>query len=258
MGRLKLEGLVNTRDLGGIAAGGRSVKKGRLLRSGQLFDGTPGDISTLVREHGMARVVDFRTDMERDEKPDPDGSYKYYSLPIFTEATFGITHEESGSSMFASLVRASRGMTPAEYMVEMYRSMAVSEFSQAQYGRFFDILSSASSGATLWHCSAGKDRAGIAAALVLAALGADAADIYGDYIITAEYTRDVIEAVKTARLFPPEAVPFIDAFFGVDESYIDGYFSEAKKLCGSVDAYLAERLGVDDNKRACLAQLYLE
>lgn len=70
--RIPLESLPNTRDLGGIrTADGRSIRLRRLLRSGALAGISDADREKLLKEYNLKTVIDFRTDTEREEKPDP-------------------------------------------------------------------------------------------------------------------------------------------------------------------------------------------
>ena len=72
-GRIPLEGLPNTRDLGGIRTmEGKKILPARLIRSGALYEATPADLERLVGEWRLGTVVDFRTAVERSQKPDPD------------------------------------------------------------------------------------------------------------------------------------------------------------------------------------------
>ena len=80
---IKLQGLSNTRDLGGmLGADGRKIVKGKLIRSGHLHSATPADIAQL--SECIDLVVDFRTERECAEKPDPAlPGARLLHLPIF-------------------------------------------------------------------------------------------------------------------------------------------------------------------------------
>ena len=70
--RIPLCGVENTRDLGGFeTTDGRKIKKHRLIRSGELAKLTKGDIEKLKNEYNLKIVIDLRTDMEIEHKPDP-------------------------------------------------------------------------------------------------------------------------------------------------------------------------------------------
>ena len=94
--RIELEGLVNTRDLGGFeTVDGRKIRPGRLIRSGELYDATSEDIKKLTQQYHLKTIVDFRTETERAGRPDPDiEGVRYIFNPILNEETMGITREK--------------------------------------------------------------------------------------------------------------------------------------------------------------------
>ncbi len=157
--RIALEGLPNTRDLGGYPAdGGRKIKKKRLIRSGALIKATPGDLDVLVTEYGLRRVIDFRTETERLQRPDPEipGVINIHN-PILNEAQTGITRETFGKDPrpYASLINHATelGDHAAEYMETLYESLAVSADAAAHYGAFLSLLlDEDNNGSVLWHC----------------------------------------------------------------------------------------------------------
>lgn len=266
MERIELEKLFNTRDLGGIpTTDGRHIRKGRLLRSGQLWGATARDISTLINEYKLARIVDFRTETERREKPDPqiDG-VTYTANPVFREEMLGMTRDTRSDmdTLTAMMTASDRGSAdPRAFMVSMYRSVASMEYSQQQYRRFFDILLAAESGATLWHCSAGKDRVGIATALLLTVLGVDRDTIAEDYLLTGRYVRitiDLVLAKVKDRYDRDDLDQCISAFLGVHRDYLEAFFGEACQISGDTGAYLRDKIGIGDDEQRRLKDMYLE
>ena len=91
--RITLEGLHNTRDLGGFkSTDGRQIRYKKLIRSGELYRATENDKIRLSKEYHLKKIIDFRTETERSGKPDPeiDGAV-YIADPILKEETLGIT-----------------------------------------------------------------------------------------------------------------------------------------------------------------------
>ncbi|MBW6456865.1 MAG: tyrosine-protein phosphatase, partial [Trueperaceae bacterium] len=169
-----LEGTVNTRDLGGwpLAAGGRT-RAGRLWRSDAFTHATAADRDALAR-HGLRFVVDLRTDAERANAPSAlAGDPRFEVLPVDLFAAVGgaIDRGEVAGDPFDLRTR--------------YRASFV--HARDGYRETFDRLSAAlasSDGPVAFHCSAGKDRTGLVAALLLRAAGVPDAAILEDYLLT--------------------------------------------------------------------------
>lgn len=106
--RIPLEGLHNTRDLGGFeTADGRKIRPRRLIRSGQLSGMTEKDKQVLTEDYGLRTDVDFRTGQERTEAPDPRlPGVAYVENPILSDQAIGITREkDSEEDMMKLLVQ---------------------------------------------------------------------------------------------------------------------------------------------------------
>ena len=151
--RWLLRGAPNARDLGGLPAmDGRTVRPGLLLRSGELAGITEPDAQTLS-QYPLRTVVDFRTDLEREQKPDrvlPD--VQYVHCPIVQQAAAGLTREEHADP-YAAVVAHAKAMAGREraFMCELYRSLVTQEFAIAHYRQFFVLLLAQTDGALLYH-----------------------------------------------------------------------------------------------------------
>lgn len=263
--KLPLSSLPNTRDLGGFPTrDGRHVRPGRLIRSGMLAPATPEDLAQLTGTYGLRTIVDFRTLVEQRNHPDPvPNGVTYISNPILETLTAGITHEETGQTPIQALTKSihASGMTARQFMAGLYRNMVRDGFSQRQYARFFDILCEGREGATLWHCTVGKDRVGLGTAMLLLALGASDADAVEDYLATQIFYRDEIErdaAQVSLALNDPDAAETVRALNSVHPEYIETAFSEMRAECGTVEGYLEARIGLTATKRERLQALYLD
>ena len=93
--RWLLRGAPNARDLGGLPTmDGRTIRPGLLLRSGELAGITEPDAQALT-EYPLRTVVDFRTDLEREQKPDRVlPGVQYVHCPIVQQAAAGLTRED--------------------------------------------------------------------------------------------------------------------------------------------------------------------
>ena len=167
--KLNYKSLPNIRDLGGMRTDdGRQIKSGKLIRSGHLSRMPEDEVSALAGLVGA--VIDFRSDGERIENPDALlADAEYYHFPVVQSLTPGVSREEESDRRAISQLL----FTPEEaknYMVEMYRSLA-SDYAVAQYAEFVRLLLQGNKKAVLWHCTAGKDRAGTAAVIIEEILG---------------------------------------------------------------------------------------
>ena len=259
------EGLNNTRDLGGFpVSGGRRVKHGRLFRSGNLMRATAKDIA-MLEQAGLTKIIDFRSAEERTEKPDPEipGAESIH-LPAVKDMAAGITRDErsDGKAIDAILYQgmAEPGFA-MKYMCSMYESFAADEFARSQYARFVRMIADGEKDVFLWHCNAGKDRAGFAAVILLTILGADKQDILEDYLKTNENIAGEVEEL-IARFVPGGAPGMardaVRLLFSADEAFLNALYAKTDELFGSFDGFLTEGLGATEQVRERIRKIYLE
>lgn len=170
--RVVFEGLTNFRDLGGYptASGGR-VRWGRVFRGEALHGLTTADMA-VYDQLGMRSVYDLRGDAERDERPNPVPTIAHtIAGPPAAAATPGgpAAGEQEGEGV---LHRLYLGLidNAAPHLGELYAGLVRDGAMPA-----------------VFHCHAGKDRTGVAAALLLEALGVDRELVLDDYELTARY-----------------------------------------------------------------------
>ena len=258
---IKLQGLSNTRDLGGMSgADGRKIIRRKLIRSGHLHSATQTDIERL--SGCVDLVVDFRTEQERAEKPDPAlPGAEMLHLPIFESLAAGVSRDEKSDKAAFAMVAKDPDQA-RQYMINTYLGFVTSDFSIAQYGRFVRLLLKRKDKATLWHCTAGKDRAGFASVLVQTLLGVDRAAVMEDYLRTNEYLAgeiaDLCEMVSRMMGGLDErsdrALHFL---FGAEEEYLASIYKKTDTLYGGLEKYISGALGVGDEERLLLRSLYL-
>ena len=194
MNHMAFDGIKNIRDLGGIpAADGRHIKSGKLIRSGRLFQASADDLNRIAQM--VDTVVDFRTDREVEEKPNPViPGVAYHQIPVFEMLTAGITREaETEETLMKKLVQNAENAR--QYMCSMYENFVAKEHSVEAYREFLQLLMKEHERAVLWHCSVGKDRAGVAALILLEILGADREIILEDYLKTNEFAETEIARI---------------------------------------------------------------
>ena len=260
--KIQLYGLNNTRDLGGMTGdGGRKIRSGRLIRSGHLFYADEADRTTLSNMVGV--VVDFRTDREVKEKPDPVlPGVEAVHLPILTEQAVGISREEE-SDRHAGIKMMREPETARAHMCNMYRMIGSSEFCASQYARFVRLLLEEREKAVLWHCTAGKDRAGFGSVIVEELLGVSREDIYEDYLMTNVHLKEEIdnllgELQKMMNLSDPASETAMRVLFGAEKEYLDTLYQAIDDTFGGMDRYLRDVLQVSDADKEHLRSMYLE
>lgn len=263
---IEFEGLSNVRDLGAMsAAEGRLIKRSLLYRSDQLFAASEADRRKLDKL-GIGLVIDFRSTFERETKPDcnVEGARNLH-LPVIRDVRAGITHDKESHNRIMELFMKGKEISAEfidEYMRDTYRNFVEDPIANAQYARFIDeVLATGASGrATLWHCTAGKDRAGFATAALLAALGVSRDDIIADYLQTNDCVLGVLEHVKDLladKLANANAEAALKRFFLADKTFLEAAFIAAEERYGSFEGFLENALLVDKRKREELQHVFL-
>lgn len=255
--RIELDSCNNTRDLGGFhTMDGGQILPYRLIRSGSLYGISRNDAAKLIKQYNLGTIVDFRTKAEQINKPDPlFDNIKYISNPILNEKTVGITHENSNPkkesySEYINLV-SSLTTTPAEYMSNLYQTLILDSHAMKQFSRFFNIIISSDNKAILWHCSVGKDRAGIGTALLLSALGVNKSIILEDFIKTNEFVASEVTAITdhiNLRYQNSSIASAIKVLLTVSKTYLLDSFNAIEMNYGNMHNYLLKGLELTSSK----------
>ena len=257
-GRIPLQSLPNTRDLGALAsADGRHILPKRLIRSGCLYHVSLADQDTLLEEYRLSTVVDFRTKTERNQKPDTImKGVEYYPVPVLDEETSGITQAGNLMDMLRNFEQI-----PDEFICKQYETFVRDEICVKQYANFLDIVLHQKKGAVLWHCSAGKDRAGIGTALLLYALGIPRKTIKEDFLKTNLYLDEemqhMIRFLETKMIVDPQVMDKVRLLYKVKEEYLDTAFSTIEKDYGSVEQFMKKALYLTPKTIEALRNKYL-
>ena len=279
---ITFDNLHNTRDLGGmITKDGRKIADGKLIRSGHLYAASEADIKKLSGSVDV--IVDFRTNKEKNEKPDPViGKAVYYHLPIIDSLTAGVTREKDADEKAISMLMQSP-QKAKEYMCNTYMGFVGGEFPISQYEKFVRLLLEDRCGAILWHCTAGKDRAGFASVIIEEILGVDRNFIIEDYLKTNEYLAEEVKGLKTllfGQLKKANASINTDnvtqdsgekpgineekmneAFgylFGAKEEYINTLYTKIEADYGSFGDFVINGLHISYDEQELLRKKYLQ
>ena len=262
---INLEQVSNARDLGGIQTKYGTVQTNRLLRSGHLSIASKSDVETLLKRN-LERIVDLRTPTEINNHPDVAiEGVEYVNISIMHATTFGISYETLNGAEIAVKLQAgiermiNRGETPIDHMRILYKTFVSNEFSHAGYGQFLKTLANNPvNGATLWHCTGGKDRCGTCSALLLHCLGADKDTIMEDYLLTNGQVMNHAESIlaKVSPHVSPDRLALVQSMLLVEDSYLASFWEEIDKNFGGVDAFVAQ-CGVTQQEIEKLRKNYL-
>ena len=195
-----------------------------------------------IRALGITRVLDFRGVNERTSAACRLPDVTVHSLPI--EPTIVQTLTE--------LLAAGQRLTAADmafHMQDTYRGFV--RHNTPRFAEFFQHLL-ASDEPTVFHCTAGKDRTGFAAALLLKAVGVPQEEVVRDYLLT----NDRLQLPEASRMgLPREAM---EVLWRVQPSFLQAAFDEVDAAYGSLETYYREGLGLGDAERQALRQLYTD
>ena len=222
------EGASNFRDLGGYRAGdGRRLRWRRLFRSDHLAGLTTRDTQAL-QSIGVCRAFDFRGVAERAAAPYELPGVTQYPLPVEPTVVQGMK----------DLLDAGQHVTPAltvKLMQHTYRAF-VRDNAQ-RFGQLFTHLLDSDT-PLVFHCTAGKDRTGFAAALILLSLGVEREVVMQDYLLTNQCYK--MPALADARA--PRDV--LEVLWRVQPAFLDAALETVERDHGDVRTYLARELGV--------------
>ena len=249
---LPLDGGSNFRDLGGYrTTDGAPVAWGRLYRSAVMAGLTPDDFQRLGAL-GIETVCDFRSTDERQRDP--------VTWPAGVQPTVLATDYGLDMGAIAALFR-SGPVTADKTKAAMEGFYAEMPFTFAeQYARMMRQLVDGKA-PLAFNCSAGKDRTGLAAALLLTALGVPYETAVTDYLLSNETYRPRPPVAggddPTARMFASMPKDALQALMGVDRRYLDASF-KAIEARGGMDRYLADQLKLSPADLDTLRKRYLD
>lgn len=271
---IPLEGVNNARELGGyITEDGRTINSGMLFRTARLDELTEADITLLSETYNLRDIVDFRYDSELEEHPTPEiEGVTNTQISVLNPA--GLTNETEDESSelseaaetppyendYLNFVLSMGGASGVkEAMSASAAGLITEEIGQEGFRQFFEILLKDEEGAVLWHCNAGKDRTGVATALVLGALGCDRETIITDYLLTNEYMAEEIEAYLEAAKEETDDEDLLDGIrllTGVDQAYVEAALDAIDENYGSMETYLEEAMQLSEDDINVLIKKY--
>ena len=238
----------NFRDLAGIAstyvAGDSTMRPETIYRSNAL-DLSDKDLATL-EVLGVSTVIDLRTTQEVEATPDrvPEGA-KYVHIDL-------IGDQASGANTMSDISFD----TPESAAAILEHTNVGFVEDAGQRERFGELLTTIAEadGPVLFHCTAGKDRAGWTSAILQLAAGVTEEDVMADYLATNDYSEGRIAATadRVREAKGDEAADAIKVLLGVQESFLQAGLDAMAEKYGDIDGYLSEGLGLDEDTVAAL------
>lgn len=192
---IELEQMTNVRDLGGYETlEGRLTKMGRYIRSSSPANATEEDIQKL-KNYGVKVALDLRSDFEKSVQPSPfkdDPDVDYVEINLLSQEEVHVVPEE----------------------VRTYKDLGglycfTIEANKDTFRQVFELFYEHPYDGILFHCSAGKDRTGLVAALLLELCAVDDYMIVKDYSLSYEYNMKMIEQMKD--LMDEETIEYLSS-----------------------------------------------
>ena len=249
--KLSMDGSYNTRELGGYkTTDGKSVKWGVLFRSDKLSDISLED-QKYLKNLGIQRIVDFRSKTEKTEDPDkiPDG-VAYIEMPIEVDGAMRTKIE--------AILKGEINRNVKDFLIEANEEF-IKNYSHI-YSKFLKDLAKEQK-PTMFHCTAGKDRAGFAAAITLIAIGVSKEDAINDYMKTNEYTAErideMISKIELMSLYQTDG-ELLRPLLGVEREYLEAAFKTAENEYGSIENYIRSGLNISEKEIQQLRSFLLE
>lgn len=229
----------NLRDIGGYrTSSGKWVRSGIVYRS-QALSLSAADLA-VVNTLGITGDYDLRTTAESTQTPDvvPNGTI-YVHLNVIGD---------SGSASIPSDITAEQAIA---YMTQGEVAMVDSTTARAAYKSLFSNIAT-ERGASLYHCTAGKDRTGWATAALLTLLGVPAKTVMDDYLLSNTYYLNSPAVQAQLAAMPAAARAAYTPFMEVRAQYLQAGLDRVKKEYGSMENYFTKGLGLSRSAVAAL------
>ncbi|KAG5479028.1 hypothetical protein LSCM1_02871 [Leishmania martiniquensis] len=244
---IAVQGLQNYRDLGGYLTqdGKHVVKYKRIYRADNVGDATPEGKKKLLKKLRLRCIIDFRGREEKTRAPYAFANVVYFSIPIET-------------SLFSEEVLSEPALDgpSAEALLRRVATNFLMDFKDA-YKDFFRVLLSEVKGRpTVFHCTAGKDRTGVAAALLLTALGVPAETVMEDFLLTNQCCAPPpCQPVQVGNCTISEDA--VGVLSRAHAFFLEACFAEVCRRYGTVKAYMETELGLGAKEVDKLRRYYV-
>ncbi|WP_410497996.1 tRNA adenosine(34) deaminase TadA [Chitinibacter sp. S2-10] len=262
---LQINDLSNLRDLGGLkTTDGLRIKSGMVYRSEQWYG---LDQPSLLQATALKlrSVWDFRSYGEQQRHPDPDlPGVENHWVDVLAEGFAGVGVEQSIAFNLVQwleqpeLMQQHLGNGQAhDMMLTLYRALVANPTSQRVYSRWLNSVCSGEQYPMLIHCTAGKDRTGWAAVLLLSILGVPHETILRDYLASHDKIISKYQPLIDRCLAAGGDITILHDIFGVKAQYLKAALHEVKKQAGSMPRYITQVLGITEPQQQALREQLL-
>jgi protein-tyrosine phosphatase len=250
---LNVDGVANFRDIGGYAAAdGKRIRWGLYYRTGMLGELTE-DGRAMLRELNVRWVCDLRMHEEVSQNPDrvrDNPQIRYSHKPLFAP--------DDTRKRLQALLFDQRKLS--QLMLESYTEVFL-DANAPLYGEVLRELLQPGALPAVVHCTAGKDRTGIATMLLMLVLGVEESTIIADYSLSnhyfaafRRYTADVVRKLRWFGLNADSLTPLLVAQPEILRASLD----HLRTKYGGAERYLKDAAGLTDAEFAALRALFLE
>ncbi|MGO5387373.1 tyrosine-protein phosphatase [Catenibacterium mitsuokai] len=264
---VNLDGTYNFRDCGGYETiEGRRVKWGLLYRSDQLSNISERDVAFL-KNMGLKTIVDYRSKSEASAAPNKEISdANTYSLdPNAKIAQLAADSIDDVNKSILDLLKEHKFYPekygdPEENMYKQYKKFIYSDSSKKAYRELIKLILDEHNLPLVQHCRGGKDRTGFGVAIILLALGVREECVIYDYTLTTQYR--VTKNKKQMNLYKKytkdeQTLTLLSTLQQSKAIYMETAINEMKKTYGSIDSYLKDALGIDQDVKEKLKEIFL-
>ncbi len=247
--------IFNFRDISGyVNKYGETMKPNLIFRGGSLDHISLEDAKYMEEELGITYILDYRDNNEANDAKDiqfPHARYERISalkIKKYNDDGFDF------GSMLKEKITRDRLEFLIKYLKEGYKTMP---FDNSAYKRLFELLLEDSE-KVYFHCSAGKDRTGVSAFLIMMALGMSEEDGIKEYLLSNQYLKGFIEDFYVRHHIPEELRKECDALLLVNKEYLMCAIKSIKEKYKNYDEYFEKEYGLNKEKKELLRAKYCQ
>lgn len=250
--------ILNFRDLGGIAtADGRVLKTRRLYRGASLCEITAHEAADLVDVCRIRCAIDLRATFERNAQPEPRiVGIESLHEPLVPPKALSITLDNGN---LREILNGEFTFDEID-MISMYRKFVDPSVAD-RWRDIFRALLDSRGNAVLWHCTNGKDRTGVVAAIVLLSLGVPYSTVVDDYLQSNQELmahRAAIRAEAAAKGEQPGLADQMGPLMKAHPRYLDAMLEEINKEYGGLPAFFEDVCGLSIAEDDQMQSLFLQ
>ena len=245
----------NFRDLGGYRNRyGEYIRKNCMFRGASLDEVTEEEMAAMEKQLGIRYILDYRDEEESLLAPDRKFPHAVRERVSALQVQKAVKEGFDFGSMMKSEMTLEKLEFMVDYVKEGYRSMP---FDNPAYHRLFELLLRGD-GHVYFHCTAGKDRTGVAAFLIMMALGIREEDAMQEYLLSNQYLRHFNDILSDQLNIPETIRKMAEPLLYVQKESLMASIQAIKERYASYEEFLEQEYGLDEEKRKQLRLMYCE